>query len=325
MARPSAPAPLTLTTTALPEFGPVSEPGAAHPAADALRRLLRNRLAVAGLLIIGGLTACALLAPVLSVQRPGPGGVWPTDLRPPSCLPDCDGGVRQPPSIRHPFGTDTVGRDQLSRILFGARVSLSIGMISVSLAIFIGTVVGAVAGFFGGWVDTFLMRLIDVMLAFPSILLALAIVTLIGGGLLNVMLAVGLISIPTYARLTRASVIGEARRDYVEASRALGAGRRRLLLRHVMPNCMSPLIVAATLGIGTAILDAAGLGFLGLGAQPPLAEWGLMLSQYRESLFSEWWLVAIPGFAIMLTVLGFNLLGDGLRDTLDPRLRGLGR
>jgi ABC-type dipeptide/oligopeptide/nickel transport system permease subunit len=218
-----------------------------------------------------------------------------------------------------------VGRDQWSRVIHAARVSLTIGLVSVSLAIVLGTILGAVAGFFGGWADSVLMRLIDVMLAFPSILLALGIVVLIGPGLRNVMIAVGLISVPTYARLVRASVIGEAGRDYVEASRALGAGPVRILTRHVMPNSLSPLIVAASLGIGTAILDAAGLGFLGLGAQPPLAEWGLMLSQYRGSLFTEWWLVAVPGIAIMLTVLGFNLLGDGLRDTLDPRLRGSGR
>jgi peptide/nickel transport system permease protein len=191
----------------------------------------------------------------------------------------------------------------------------------VSLAIVLGTLMGAVAGYTGGRADTWIMRLADIMLAFPSILLALSIVTLLGQSLFNVMLAVGLVSVPSYARIVRSSVITEAQRDYVESSRALGAGHGTLLFRHVLPNSLSPLIVAASLGVGSAILDAAGLGFLGLGAQPPLAEWGLMLSQYRESLFTEWWLVAFPGIAIMLTVLGFNLLGDGLRDTLDPRLR----
>jgi peptide/nickel transport system permease protein len=207
-------------------------------------------------------------------------------------------------------------------MLYGARVSLRIGVIAVSLAIVVGTVLGAVAGYVGGAADLLIMRLADVMLAFPSILLALAIVTMIGHGLINVMIAVGIISVPTYARIVRSSVMSEAQRDYVEASRALGASDFALLTRHVLPNSLSPLIVAASLGVGSAILDAAGLGFLGLGAQPPLAEWGLMLSQYRQSIFTDWWLVAFPGIAIMLTVLGFNLFGDGLRDTLDPRLRG---
>ncbi|MFQ5460781.1 MAG: ABC transporter permease [Anaerolineae bacterium] len=283
----------------------------ARPAAEAAARLGRNRLAVTGLTIIGGFLAAALMAPVLAPEHPGPNGIWSTDL----------GAVRVPPSAAHFLGTDTVGRDQYSRMLYGARVSLAIGVLSVSMAIVVGTLLGALAGFFGAWPDMIIMRLVDIMLAFPSILLALAIVALIGQGLMNVMIAVGLISVPSYARIVRASVIGERAKDYVEASRALGAGRGRLLFRHVLPNSLSPLIVAASLGIGTAILDAAGLGFLGLGAQPPLAEWGLMLSQYRQSLFTEWWLVAFPGIAIMLTVLGFNLLGDGLRDVLDPRLR----
>jgi ABC-type dipeptide/oligopeptide/nickel transport system permease subunit len=284
---------------------------------------VRNRLALAGLIIIGTLVVIAVFAPLLAPEDPGPGGIWATNLRKADGPPPS--GPRLPPSRWHPFGTDTVGRDQWSRVVHACRVSLTIGIVSVSLAILIGTTLGALAGFHGGWADSLLMRLVDVMLAFPSILLALGIVVLIGPGLRNVMIAVGLISVPTYARLVRASVIGETGRDYVEASRALGAGSSHLLLRHVLPNSMSPLIVAASLGIGTAILDAAGLGFLGLGAQPPLAEWGLMLSQYRGSLFTEWWLVAVPGVAIMLTVLGFNLLGDGLRDTLDPRLRGSGR
>lgn len=287
--------------------GPVSRPWT-----DALRRLLRNRLALAGLVIIGSFALMALVAPILSSERPNENGIWAISPH----------ESREPPSRLHPLGTDQLGRDQLSRMLYGARVSLVIGFAAVSLAILIGTLLGAMAGFFGGLVDTIVMRLMDVMLAFPSILLALAIVVFIGQGLLNVMLAVGIISVPTYARIVRSSVLSEARREYVEASVAVGAGRMRVLLRHVLPNSLSPLIVAASLGIGTAILDAAGLGFLGLGAQPPLAEWGLMLSDNRQKLFSEWWLVVVPGVAIMLTVLGFNLLGDGLRDTLDPRLRG---
>jgi ABC-type dipeptide/oligopeptide/nickel transport system permease subunit len=277
-----------------------------------LTRLRGNRLAMVGLAIIGVFAALAILAPVLAAQDPGNHGIWKTHLD----------EAKLAPSFSHPLGTDNVGRDQLSRMLYGARVSLRIGVVAVSLAIVIGTVLGSVAGYYGGVADILIMRLVDVMLAFPSILLALAIVSLLGHDLLNVMLAVGIISIPSYARIVRSSVLGEVRRDYVEASRALGAGHSRILLRHVLPNSLSPLIVAGSLGIGTAILDAAGLGFLGLGAQPPLAEWGLMLSQYRSSIFTQWWLVAFPGIAIMLTVLGFNLLGDGLRDILDPRLRG---
>jgi peptide/nickel transport system permease protein len=206
-------------------------------------------------------------------------------------------------------------------MLYGGRVTLLIGFSSVALAIATGTLLGALAGFLGGAVDTLIMRLMDIMLAFPSILLALAIVVFIGHGLFNVMLAVGIVSIPSYARIVRSSVLAEREKEYVTASLALGAGRARILFRHLLPNTLSPLIVAASLGVGTAILDAAGLGFLGLGAQPPLAEWGLMLSDNRQQLFTGWWLVVTPGIAIMLTVLGFNLLGDGLRDILDPRLR----
>jgi ABC-type dipeptide/oligopeptide/nickel transport system permease subunit len=295
----------------MPAMDPtLAAPLAALPPREArlmLRRLLGHRLALAGLIIIGLLSACALLAPWLASEHPQPPfGVW--SVAPIHGL--------EPPSWEHPLGRDQLGRDQLSRMLYGARTSLLIGLFSVALAILIGTFLGAIAGFRGGWVDGLIMRLMDIMLAFPSLLLALAVVVIIGKGLLNAMLAVGIISIPNYARIVRASVLAEVHKDYVEASRALGASRARLLWRHVLPNALSPLIVAGSLGIGTAILDTAGLGFLGLGAQPPLAEWGLMLSDNRQKLFGEWWLVVAPGLAIMLTVLGFNLLGDGLRDLL---------
>jgi ABC-type dipeptide/oligopeptide/nickel transport system permease subunit len=279
-----------------------------------LRRLLRNRLAVAGIVLIGLLTLAAVFAPTLASEHPNDNGIWKVNLR----------TSLEPPSLAHPLGTDQLGRDQLSRMVYGARVSLVIGFVAVSLAICIGTLFGSLAGYAGGMTDNIVMRFMDIMLAFPSILLALAIVALIGPGLINVMIAVGIVSIPTYARISRASVMAETVRDYVEASRALGAGRPRVLFRHLLPNSLSPLIVAASLGIGTAILEAAALGFLGLGAQPPLAEWGLMLSDNRQKLFTEWWLVVVPGVAIMVTVLGFNLLGDGLRDVLDPRLRHRG-
>ncbi|MEO8082989.1 MAG: ABC transporter permease [Ardenticatenales bacterium] len=282
------------------------------PWRGALRRVRRSRLAMVGLGIIVLLAACAVFAPWLSVQHPDADGIWSAVMR----------ESKQPPSLRHWMGTDKLGRDVASRVVYGARTSLLIGVTSVSLAIAVGTALGAVAGFFGRWTDGVIMRLMDVMLAFPSLLLALGIVSLTGPRLINAMLAVGIVSIPTYARIVRASVLAESGKDYVAASRALGAGPWRLLVRHVMPNALAPLIVAASLGIGTAILEAAGLGFLGLGAQPPLAEWGLMLADNRQSLSAYWWLVTFPGVAIMLTVLGFNLLGDGLRDILDPRLRG---
>jgi len=291
----------------------VRQAGSPHRA-SIFSRLLRNRLALLGMAIIVTLAAGAVLAPVIAKEHPDRNGIWKIDLH----------NAVAAPSLEHPFGTDQLGRDQFSRMLYGARVSLLIGISAVSLSIAAGAVLGSIAGFFGGAVDNILMRLMDIMLAFPSILLALAIVVVLGHGLFNVMVAVGIVSIPTYARITRAGVLSESQREYVEASRALGAGRPRLLFRHALPNSLSPLIVAASLGIGTAILDAAGLGFLGLGAQPPRAEWGLMLSDNRQKLFAEWWLVAVPGFAIMLTVLGFNLFGDGLRDVLDPRLRHRG-
>jgi ABC-type dipeptide/oligopeptide/nickel transport system permease subunit len=305
------------------------------PQRQTLRRLVRHRLALTGMIILGLLATGGVLAPLLASEHPNAAGIWSTSLR----------EARAAPSLAHPLGTDQLGRDMWSRMLYGARVSLLLGFASVTLAVVIGTLLGAFAGYSRGFADGAIMRLMDIMLAFPSVLLALAIVVLakplleglsqaghsnaiIGSitralppGLLTVMLAVGIISIPTYARIVRGAVLSEAMRDYVAASRALGAGHRRVLFGHVLPNSLSPLIVAASLGIGTAILEAAALGFLGLGAQPPLAEWGLMLSDNRQKLFSEWWLVAAPGIAIMLTVLGFNLLGDGLRDVLDPRLR----
>lgn len=289
----------------------VALPSLRSPRGAALRRLLHHRLALTGLLLLGAMGLAGALAPVLASEHPNQNGVWKTYLK----------EARKPPSLAHPLGTDALGRDMRSRMLYGARVSLLIGFASVTMAVLIGAVLGALAGYARGATDTVVMRLMDVMLAFPSVLLALAIVVILGPGLLNVMLAVGIIAIPTYARIVRGAVLSEATKDYVAASQALGASHPRLLFRHVLPNSFSPLIVAASLGIGAAILEAAALGFLGLGAQPPLAEWGLMLSDNRQKLFSEWWLVAAPGVAIMLTVLAFNLLGDGLRDVLDPRLR----
>ncbi len=247
------------------------------PWRDAARRMARNRLAVAGLTIIGLFTLAAVLAPAIAPEHPSDRGIWSTNLS----------ASRLPPSLERWLGTDQLGRDLASRMLYGARGTLLIGFSSVTLAIVIGTLLGSLAGFIGGAVDTVTMRLMDIMLAFPSILLALAIVVFIGHGLFNVMLAVGIVSIPSYARIVRASVLAEREKEYVSANRALGASGARILFRHVLPNTLSPLIVAASLGVGTAILDAAGLGFLGLGAQPPIAEWGLMLSDNRQNLFTS--------------------------------------
>ena len=278
---------------------------------DVLRRLLRNKLAVVGLLMIGSVMLVALLAPVIAQQHPNEAGIFRANPR----------EAKQPPSWAHPMGTDAVGRDMMSLIIYGARISIRIGVFAVGFAIVIGSTLGAIAGYVGGVVDAVIMRIMDIMLAFPSILLALAIVVVIGPGLFNAMLAVGIVAIPTYARITRATVLSENEKDYVLAARSIGVGASRILWRHILPNILSPIIVTASLGIATAILDAAGLGFLGLGAQPPTPEWGLLLSRNKSYMFTSPWMVFFPGISIMYLVLGFNLLGDGLRDALDPRLR----
>jgi peptide/nickel transport system permease protein len=273
---------------------------------DALRRLSRNKLAIVGLAIMGLFLLTAFLAPLLSPYDPI---AQELALR------------RRPPSQEHVLGRDDLGRDILSRIIFGARLSLQVGVLSVGFAIVIGALVGAVAGYAGGWVDNIMMRFMDIMLAFPALLLAIAIVTILGPGLLNMLYAIGIVSIPAYARIVRGSVLSAKEQDYVLAARAVGVPPIRILFRNIFPNVLTPLLVQGTLGIGTAILDAAGLSFLGLGAQPPEPEWGAMLGQGRYSMFTAPHIVVFPGLAIMLTVLGFNLLGDGLRDALDPRLK----
>jgi dipeptide transport system permease protein len=219
------------------------------------------------------------------------------------------------------LGTDAVGRDILSRIIYGARYSLIIGLIAVTLSLSAGIGLGLVAGFWRGVVEALIMRLMDILLALPSLLLAIVIVAILGPGLINVMIAVAIVYLPHYTRLTRAAVIGEQSKDYVTASRVSGAGTLRLMFATVLPNCMAPLIVQATLGFSNAILDASALGFLGLGAQPPTPEWGTMLADAREFVLRAWWVVTFPGLAILITVLAFNLMGDGLRDALDPKLK----
>jgi dipeptide transport system permease protein len=224
-------------------------------------------------------------------------------------------------STRFLLGTDAVGRDLLSRLLHGARYSLFIGCIVVALSLVVGVLVGLVAGFIGGTLDTLIMRLMDIILAFPSLLLALALVAILGPSLTNAMIAIALIQQPHYVRLTRGSVLTEKTKDYVTAARVAGVGPLRLMFRTILPNCMAPLIVQAALSFSNAILDAAALGFLGMGAQPPTPEWGTMLAEAREFILRAWWVVTFPGLAILITVLAINLMGDGLRDALDPRLK----
>jgi ABC-type dipeptide/oligopeptide/nickel transport system permease subunit len=262
---------------------------------DALRHLLEKRSAVVGLSMLIGLAAIALLAPALATHDP---------IQPLSDI----------------FGIDGNNRDFFSRMLYGARLSLIIGFATVSLALTVGTLLGAVSGYVGGWIDNVIMRIMDVMLAFPFLLLAIFLVAVLGPGLINALLAISIVSIPGYARIARASVVSVKEMDYVTADRALGVSPVRILFRRILPNAMTPLIVQGTLGIGTAIISAAALSFLGLGAQPPTPEWGIMLAEERNNLFNAPHLLFIPGVAITLTVLGFNLLGDGLRDALDPRL-----
>jgi ABC-type dipeptide/oligopeptide/nickel transport system permease subunit len=221
---------------------------------------------------------------------------------------------------QHLFGIDGNSRDFFSRIVYGARLSLQIGFATVTFAIILGTFLGAVSGFVGGWLDNIVMRIMDVLLAFPYLLLAIAVVAVLGPGLINALLAISIVSIPGYARIARASVISVKEMDYVTADRALGVSPSRILFRRILPNAMTPLIVQGTLGIGGAIISAAALSFLGLGAQPPTPEWGIMLAEERNNIFNTPHLLFIPGIAITMTVLGFNLLGDGLRDALDPRL-----
>lgn len=273
---------------------------------DAWRRLRQNKIAIAGAVIVLALILAALLAPVLAPHNPLSGNIIDR---------------LQAPSAAHWFGTDSQGRDVLSRIIYGSRISIQVGVISVGIALFIGTLIGAAGGYYGGWVDNVLMRVVDIMLAFPSILLAIAITAMLGPELKNAMIAIGVVNIPFYARIVRSTVLSVKETEYVEAARAIGGNDLRIIFRHVLPNCMAPIIVQTTMGIGTAILDAAGLSFLGLGAQPPTPEWGAMLSDGRSVMQQAPWMMFYPGLAIMLVVLGFNLLGDGLRDALDPRLK----
>jgi dipeptide transport system permease protein len=271
-----------------------------------------NRGAMVALGVIVLLILCAIFAPLVAPHDPAAQNV-DLALTPP--VWDEAG------SWTYPLGTDSIGRDILSRIIYGSRLSLLIGCIVVTLSLSIGVTLGLISGFHRGSVDTLIMRLMDIILTLPSLLLAIVIVVLLGPGLRNAMIAVAITNIPHYARLTRAAVLNELTKDYVVASRVAGAGTWRLMFKTVLPNCLAPLIVQSTLGISSAVLDAAALGFLGLGAQPPTPEWGTMLADSRQYIERAYWVVTFPGLAILVTVLAFNLLGDGLRDALDPKLK----
>jgi dipeptide transport system permease protein len=271
-----------------------------------------NKGAVGGLVVIVLIALAAIFAGLVAPYDPAE-QFRDALLAPPAWV---EGGSR-----RFLLGTDAVGRDILSRLIFGARLSLLIGVIVVTLSLGCGIVLGLVAGFFRGLVDIAIMRAMDIMLALPSLLLAIVIVAILGPGLVNAMIAVSIVVLPNYVRLMRASVLTEKNKEYVVASRVAGAGLVRQMAVTVLPNCLAPLIVQATLGFSTAILDAAALGFLGLGAQPPTPEWGSMLADALEFIQSAWWVVTFPGLAILVTVLAFNLMGDGLRDALDPKLK----
>ncbi len=272
----------------------------------------QNRGAVIGLCVFATLVLVAILAPLLAPH--GPNHQFRDALLTPPFWQE--GGT-----ANFILGTDAVGRDILSRLIHGSRYSLVIGLVVVSTALVIGIGIGLIAGYFRGWVDIAIMRVMDIILAFPPLLLALVLVAILGPGLFNAMIAIALVLQPHFARLTRAAVMAEKSREYVTSARVAGAGHLRLMFVTILPNCLAPLIVQATLSFSNAILEAAALGFLGMGAQPPTPEWGTMLAEAREFILSAWWVVTFPGLAILITVLAINLIGDGLRDALDPKLK----
>lgn len=276
------------------------------PWRDMFRRLKKNKMAMAGLVIIILLILVALFADFIA-----PYGFDDQNLK----------DRLQGPGPKYLLGADAFGRDILSRIIYGSRISLQVGFIAVGIAVIIGGSLGAIAGYYGGKLDNFVMRAMDILLAIPSILLAISIVAALGPGLKNVMIAVGIGSIPSYARIVRASVLSIRDQEFIEAARAVGANDFRIITKHILPNSMAPIIVQATLGVAGAILSAAGLSFIGLGIQPPTPEWGAMLSSGREYIRDHWHVTTFPGLAIMITIFALNLLGDGLRDALDPRLK----
>jgi len=309
-----------MATVELPKLTSDSTFERRSPTVEALRRLLRHRSAQLGMVMLGLLILTAIFAEQIAPYDPIK-PIKEAQRRSTPCIHLLGCPKDQP---QHLMGVDGNTRDLFSRIVFGSRLSLQMGITTISFAIIIGGLLGAIAGFLGGWLDNLIMRIMDVLMAFPGLLLAIAIVAVLGPGLRNALYAIAIIEIPIFARVVRASVLSVKELDYVTASRALGASNLRLLFTRILPNALTPLIVQGTLGIATAILSAASLSFLGLGAEYPKPEWGLMLSEERSSVFNAPHLVFFPGLAIMMTVLSFNLLGDGMRDALDPRLRGAG-
>ena len=291
---------------------PTQDPSSARRFAEFWYYFSENRGAVIGLGVFAVLVVVAVFAPLIAPHAPQ------AQYRDAVLVPPFweEGG-----RAAYLLGTDAVGRDMLSRLLYGARFSLFIGLIVTTLALVGGIFVGVIAGYFRGWIDTVIMRIMDIILAFPSLLLALVLVAVLGPGLMNAMIAIALVLQPHFVRLTRAAVMAEKGREYVIAARVAGARPMRLMFLTILPNCLAPLIVQATLSFSTAILDAAALGFLGMGAQPPTPEWGTMLAEAREFILRAWWGVTFPGLAILVTVLAINLMGDGLRDALDPKLK----
>jgi len=270
-----------------------------------LKRFVKNKLAVVGALSVIVLSLLSVLAPAIAPFEP-----TAIDIE----------NVLSPPSLSHPFGTDELGRDVLSRMLWGGRVSLKVGFIAVGISIFIGTIIGSIAGFYGGKIDAVLMRFVDIMLAFPTFFLILAVISVVEPSILTIMVVIGVMGWMDVARLVRAEFLTLKERDFVLAARAIGANDIRLMFRHVLPNALSPVFVAAAFGIAGAILIESGLSFLGLGVQPPNPSWGNILTSGKDNIEIAWWLSLFPGIAILLTVLSYNLVGEGLRDALDPRL-----
>jgi peptide/nickel transport system permease protein len=291
-----------------PEKQVQQEEKPASPWMDAWRSFRKNKLALVGTFIVLFFIIIAILAPWIA-----PEGIDDQKLTAESYL--------QPPSSEYWLGTDDFGRDILSRIIYGARVSLWVGFFSVLGSIVMGTILGIMAGYYGKFVDTIISRLFDIMLAFPSILLAIAVVAVLGPSLQNALIAIAIINVPNFGRLVRSRVLSIKEEEYIMAAKSVGMRDSRILFHHVLPNSFAPIIVQGTLAIATAIIEAAALGFLGLGAQPPTPEWGKMLADSKDFIMNAPWTVVFPGLAIMLTVLGFNLMGDGLRDALDPRMK----
>jgi ABC-type dipeptide/oligopeptide/nickel transport system permease subunit len=291
---------------------PKKSPEDRHPFFDQISQLWRNKTAVAGLIIIVLFIVSAILAPYISQHNPIETSLY-DQLKPPIWHPT---GTWQ-----HILGTDDLGRDILSRLIYGARVSLVVAVISVGLAFCFGILLGCFSGYYKGFRDSIIMRFMDIILAFPYILLAIVVVAYLGPSLQNAMIAIAITYIPRFARIVRGSVLEECEKDYVSAARAIGASDLRIIFVAILPNCLGPLIVQTTLGFASAILDMAALSFLGLGAQPPTPEWGAMIAHSRALILRASWVMTFPGLAILFAVLGFNLLGDGLRDALDPRLR----